>query len=323
MSGIFKSVKKTLKKVGKVIKKIAPVLIVAAAVYFGGAYLMSMGAGSAAAGSAATSFTKSAGVWKSFFSGLGNGTAAQSAAAYAEASYISMVDGAALSTQVAAGTNAVQALSVTQSTQQAVAMGVNAGDTYAAQIANGATSDVASQIAAQTVTGGSTAVVDAGSQVSIGSGATDAGLIDSGSTAAGSQGSIMQNASAPITSAPSVAANVPTAEVTSAAVDIPQAPAVGDPNYYQKMSIRNDALSQLNNQRNHEALMKVYEGQAQKSMWGLGLQATGMFAQMYGAHAQGKAVEKERKRILDWKPTGGEVLPSNPDELMYPDGIIS
>ena len=58
-------------------------------------------------------------------------------------------------------------------------------------------------------------------------------------------------------------------------------------------------------------------------MWGLGLQATGMFAQMYGAHAQGKAVEKERKRILDWKPTGGEVLPSNPDELMYPDGIIS
>lgn len=323
MSGIFKSVKKTLKKVGKVIKKIAPVLIVAAAVYFGGAYLMSMGAGSAAAGSAATSVTKSAGVWKSFFSGLGNGTAAQSAAAYAEASYVSMQGGAALSTQVAAGTNAVQALSVTQSTQQAVAMGVNAGDTYAAQIASGATSDVAAQTAAQTVTGGSTAVVDAGSQVSISSGATDAGLIDSGATAAGSQGSIMQNASAPITSAPSVAANVPTAEVTSAAVDIPQAPAVGDPNYYQKMSIRNDALSQLNNQRNHEALMKVYEGQAQKSMWGLGLQATGMFAQMYGAHAQGKAVEKERKRILDWKPTGEEVLPSNPDELMYPDGIIS
>jgi hypothetical protein len=323
MSGIFKSVKKTLKKVGKVIKKIAPVLIVAAAVYFGGAYLMSMGAGSAAAGSAATSVTKSAGVWKSFFSGLGNGTAAQSAAAYAEASYISMVDGAALSGQVVAGTNAVQALSVTQSTQQAVAMGVNAEKTFAAQISSGATSDVAAQTAADTVTGGSTAVVDAGSQMSISSGATDAGLIDSGTTAAGSQGSLVQNASAPITSAPSVAANVPTAPVTSAAVTVPEMPAVGDPNYYHKMTIRNNAISELNNQRNHEALMKVYEGQAQKSMWGLGLQATGMFAQMYGAHAQGKAVEKERKRILDWKPTGGEVLPSNPDELMYPDGIIS
>jgi len=162
------------------------------------------------------------------------------------------------------------------------------------------------------------------SQVSIGSGATDAGLIDtSGYTAAGSQGSLMQNASAPITSAPPVATGVPTAPVTSASVTVPEMPAVGDPNYYHKMTIRNTAISELNNQRNHEALMKVYEGQAQKSMWGLGLQATGMFAQMYGAHAQGKAVEKERKRILDWKPTGEEVLPSNPDELMYPDGIIS
>jgi hypothetical protein len=324
MSGIFKSVKKTLKKVGKVIKKIAPVLIVAAAVYFGGAYLMSMGAGSAAAGSAATSVTKSAGVWKSFFSGLGNGTAAQSAAAYAEASYVSMQAGAALSTQVAAGTNAVQALSVTQSTQQAVAMGVNAGDTYAAQIASGATSDVAAQTAAQTVTGGSTVPVDihVKSAEQIGIDTTSStfappseGIIEPSTYSAASVNAASVNAP--------VANNVPTAEVTSAAVDIPQAPAVGDPNYYQKMSIRNDALSQLNNQRNHEALMKVYEGQAQKSMWGLGLQATGMFAQMYGAHAQGKAVEKERKRILDWKPTGEEVLPSNPDELMYPDGIIS
>ena len=68
MSGIFKSIKKVFKKVGKVIKKIAPYLIIAAGVYFGGSYLMSTygGAGSAAAGSAATSFTKSAGVWKSF-----------------------------------------------------------------------------------------------------------------------------------------------------------------------------------------------------------------------------------------------------------------
>ena len=88
MSGIFKSVKKTLKKVGKFIKKIAPVLIIAAGVYFGGAYLMSSGAASAgAAGSVGTSFTKAAGVWKSFIGGMSNGTASQSAAAFAEASY--------------------------------------------------------------------------------------------------------------------------------------------------------------------------------------------------------------------------------------------
>ena len=88
MSGIFKSVKKAFKKVGKVVKKIAPMLIVAAAVYFGGSYLMSMAGGASAAQSAsvATSFTKSAGVWKSFIGGLANGTAASSAAAYAESS---------------------------------------------------------------------------------------------------------------------------------------------------------------------------------------------------------------------------------------------
>ena len=52
MSGIFKSVKKGLKKLGKVVKKIAPVLIVAAAVYFGGSYLMTMAGGASAAQSA-------------------------------------------------------------------------------------------------------------------------------------------------------------------------------------------------------------------------------------------------------------------------------
>jgi len=77
MSGIFKSIKKMFKKVGKVIKKIAPYLIIAAGVYFGGSYLMSTygGATAGAAGSAATSFTKSAGVWKSFLGGLTNGSA--------------------------------------------------------------------------------------------------------------------------------------------------------------------------------------------------------------------------------------------------------
>ena len=65
MSGIFKGVKKTIKKVGKVIKKIAPVLILAAGVYFGGAYLMRSGAATAgAAGTVRTTFTTAAGVWK-------------------------------------------------------------------------------------------------------------------------------------------------------------------------------------------------------------------------------------------------------------------
>ena len=129
MSGIFKSIKKVFKKVGKVVKKIAPYLIIAGAVYFGGSYLMSLygGASASAAGTAATSFTKSAGVWKSFFSGITNGTAAQSAAAFAEASYQTSIGAGALSLsgQVAAGTSAVNSLNGVLSTQQAVAAGVN------------------------------------------------------------------------------------------------------------------------------------------------------------------------------------------------------
>jgi len=127
MSGIFKAVKKTIKKVGKVIKKIGPALLIAAAVYFGGAYLMSSGAATAgAAGSVGTSFTKAAGVWKSFISGMGNGTASQSAAAFAEASYQSSLGAnpLPLSGQVAAGTAAVNALSNMGSTADAVKAGV-------------------------------------------------------------------------------------------------------------------------------------------------------------------------------------------------------
>ena len=129
MSGIFKSIKKVFKKVGKVIKKIAPYLIIAAGVYFGGSYLMSTygGATSAAAGSAATSFTKSAGVWKSFLGGLSNGSAAQSAAAFAEGSYQASLglNALPLSGQVLAGTSSVNALNGTLSTQQAVTAGVD------------------------------------------------------------------------------------------------------------------------------------------------------------------------------------------------------
>jgi hypothetical protein len=134
MSGIFKSVKKAFKKVGKVIKKIAPVLIVASAVYFGGAYLMaSSGAGTAAAGASVTygaegvgaAFTKSAGVWKSFIGGLSSGTASKSAVAFAEGSFKASQAGMALSGQVAAGTASVNNLATMGTVREAVNAGVN------------------------------------------------------------------------------------------------------------------------------------------------------------------------------------------------------
>ena len=127
MSGIFKSVKKAFKKVGKVIKKIAPVLIVAAAVYFGGSYLMASagGASAQAAASVGTSFTKSAGMWKSFIGGLSSGTASKSAVAFAEGSFKASQAGMALSGQVAAGTAAVNNLSTMGTIGEAVNAGVN------------------------------------------------------------------------------------------------------------------------------------------------------------------------------------------------------
>lgn len=339
MSGIFKSVKKGLKKLGKVVKKIAPVLIVAAGVYFGGSYLMTMagGAGAAQSASVAGSFTKSAGVWKSFFSGLGNGTAAQSAASYAEASYLTMIDGGTLSAQVAAGTSAVEALGATGTVAQAVPAGVNAGSVYRQALSNGATPDIAQQSAIGSVAnslGGATTPISASGTTTA---AVDgAGMISTGNPNAGwgipatGTGAMEQAA---VASAPAPAPLVSSSVVQTQGVDpsatqtaevmLPQRPVPGEDNYWQKLGTYNDAVSQVSAQRNHDALMKVYENQAKTSMGGLMIQGAGLVANAYGQYAQGRAVEKERERILNWKPTGREVDVVDPSQLQYPDGILS
>lgn len=336
MSGIFKSVKKGLKKLGKIVKKIAPVLIVAAAVYFGGSYLMSIAGGASAAQSAsvAKSFTKSAGVWKSFFSGLSNGTAAQSAASFAEASYLTMQNGGTLAAQVAAGTSAVEALGATGTVAQAVPAGVNAANTYTQVISSGGTADAAQQAALQTVqatsvsttpisaSGTTTAAVDGAGMISTGNPNAGWGVPPTGTGA-------MEQAAVTSPPAPLVGSSVvqtqgvnPSATQT-AQVMLPQRPVPGEDNYWQKLGTYNDAVSQVNAQRNHDALMKVYENQAKTSMGGLMIQGAGLVANAYGQYAQGRAVEKERERILNWKPTGREVDVVDPSQLQYPDGIIS
>ena len=109
----------------------------------------------------------------------------------------------------------------------------------------------------------------------------------------------------------------------TAEVMLPQRPVPGEDNYWQKLGTYNDAVSQVNAQRNHDALMKVYENQAKTSMGGLMIQGAGLVANAYGQYAQGRAVEKERERILNWKPTGREVDVVDPSQLQYPDGILS
>ena len=141
MSGIFKSVKKVFKKVGKVVKKIAPYLLLAAGVYFGGAYLMSSmgGAGPAASSTlgmgkafqgaglmerVAGAFKVSGGVWKSFLGGMGTTAGGlKSAAAFANGTYNAMTSGAALSAGILQGTEAVVALSQGQTVEAAVNAG--------------------------------------------------------------------------------------------------------------------------------------------------------------------------------------------------------
>jgi hypothetical protein len=350
MSGIFKSVKKALKKVGKVIKKIAPILIIAAAVYFGGAYLMaSAGTTGAAAGASVTygaggagatvgqsvgaAFTKSGGVWKSFLSGLSNGTASQSAVAYAEASYATMNTGASLSAQVVAGTSAVEALGIYGNVAEAIPAGGKAAELFTNAKISGATTEAAQQAALESV-GSQTSVTtleaslptasptDMGTTVDPASSLQKAASPTEQGVTLADQSGLIADDNYTATTTKGVAQSV-VAKPGVAQTGLPEMPTVGEEHYWQKVSVYNNAASQVSLQRNHDALMKVYENQAQKSMWGLGVQAVGMLGTMYGQYSQGKAVEEERERILNWKPTGREVDPADTSKLRYPDGIIS
>ena len=110
MSGIFKSVKKVFsgKKSGKFWKAI----VIAAAIYFGGAYLLSAmgGAGAQASMGVAKSMTHSGNVWKNALSSmLTGGGSTKSAAAYAKGVY--KARNLNVSSQVMSGTNSVKTLS--------------------------------------------------------------------------------------------------------------------------------------------------------------------------------------------------------------------
>lgn len=110
MSGIFKSVKKVFsgKKSGKFWKAI----VIAAAIYFGGAYLLSAmgGAGAQASMGVAKSMTHSGNVWKNALSSmLTGGGSTKSAAAYAKGVY--KARNLSVSSQVMSGTNSVKTLS--------------------------------------------------------------------------------------------------------------------------------------------------------------------------------------------------------------------
>ena len=330
MSGIFKSIKKGFKKVGKIVKKIAPVLIIAAAVYFGGAYLMSMGAASGAApASVATSFTKSAGVWKSFLGGLANGSASSSAAAYAEASYMATAAKMPLSAQVVAGTNAVQSLGIVHNVETAVSVGFSSAETYQTAILGNASKEVALGQAQEIVTQYSASVgqtTEAAFTVSGPTGAVDAGSATTPS--AGHQARINANNAtvAATTTAPAPAATTTTASTGSGQEFKPTT-------FTEQMAQLTYESNLAEGAARQEQIMAMLDKNHQRNMYGLYMQGAGMLMSAYGA-SQPSEQEKENKRRMDWKlpedarqvvmtPVGAPKPDSLLPELIQSDGLIT
>ena len=341
MSGIFKSVKKVLKKVGKIVKKIAPYLILAAGVYFGGSYLMSVagGATAGAAGSAAQSFTKSAGVWKSFMGGLANGNAASSAATYAEASYGVMKAGGSLAQQTAAATKAVN-LYPTLGVNGAV-KSVTTNDAWKAFVPNQGDPNVFQTYmnadSAMPVTDNmSSNVVGSDvrlAQVSAGPGG---GMIET--TPSFQQqhanefdigGMITQKPPAPTVheQAPRVVAGAGSVGGVTPKAATPTAPGsstdvvagAGSKSGMTTMErlidqqTKQAASAQMQSQHNFELQMAATQNAHTQGMYGLLLQGGGALLQAWGAHQTAQDEKEWREKGLKWK------APKDPIDVVNPN----
>jgi len=333
MSGIFKSIKKGFKKVGKIVKKIAPVLIIAAAVYFGGAYLMSMGAASGAApASVATSFTKSAGVWKSFLGGLANGNAASSAAAYAEASYMATAAKMPLSAQVVAGTNAVQSLGIVHNVETAVSVGFSSAETYQTAILGNASKEVALAQAQEIVTQYSASVGQTTEAAFTVSGTTATNAATAPSATYGGNASSVPGSQTPATTVGDVtisASEIPGATTASAGSNSLLQPT----NFTEQMAKLTYESNLAEGAARQEQIMAMLDKNHQRNMYGLYMQGAGMLMSAYGA-SQPSEQEKENKRRMDWQlpedarqvvmtPVGASSPDSLLPELIQSDGLIT
>lgn len=332
MSGIFKSVKKAFKSIGKVVKKVLPVLVIAAAVYFGGSYLMSLGAPSAgAAMSTAKSVSKSAGVWKSFLGGLGSGTASSSAAAFAEASYQAMGT-LPVSGQVAAGTAAVNALGTGMKVGEAITFGVKAAETawgsgstqsaWQSLIGGfGATPDAVANVASQTqLPASGNLVKSVTGEVAPSSMGTETLATPTAASSAATQGiDFSQGWGADsLMSLPGH-----TSAVSAPATDFISASAQGQ-GYLDSLRTQStglfDVMLENIKQGSEEAAKRHTERMAAMKM-GWAIQGGGLIMSGLGAYASARDKEKELERTRNWKPTGTERYSDG--RLMYPDGLIT
>jgi hypothetical protein len=344
MSGIFKSIKKAFKGIGKLVKKLAPVLIIAAGVYFGGSYMMSMAGGASAAQSAsvAGSFTKSAGVWQSFMGGLANGNAASSAAAYAEASYSAMQGGASVAAQAVAGTSAVQSLSAVHNVELAVKLGTNAGSAFDTAKVSGATTADAMSEASGSVAEGLGSQADKMSVPPLGasdqrlanfSGGPGGGLMSesslttntiSGPGQFGPPGANFGGTAPNVMGSPGTRSDVfssmtPKANATlNAGKATDGVPNVDDPHFANKLAMAQYKEGQTAAAFRHTEMMAMYGKQHERNMYGLMMQGAGVALQAYGASQDTYAEKKDKKR-MNWKPTGSEPDVVDPTKFQYPE----
>jgi hypothetical protein len=345
MSGIFKSIKKAFKGIGKLVKKLAPVLIIAAGVYFGGAYMMSMAGGASAAQSAsvAGSFTKSAGVWQSFMGGLANGNAASSAAAYAEASYGAMQGGASVAAQAVAGTSAVQSLSAVHNVELAVKLGTNAGSVFDTAKVSGATTEGAMSGASESVAKGLGSQADKLSVPPLGtsdqrladfSGGPGGGMMSGSSLATntisgpgqfGPPGANYGGAAPNVMGGPGVRSDnfipsmTPKANATlNAGKATDGILNVDDPHFASKLAMAQYKEGQTAAAFRHTEMMAMYGKQHERNMYGLMMQGAGVALQAYGASQDTYAEKKDKKR-MNWKPTGSEPDVVDPTKFQYPE----
>lgn len=335
MSGIFKSVKKVFKKIGKVIKKIAPVLIIAAAVYFGGAYLMaSSGAGTAAAGASVTysaggvgaAFTKSAGVWKSFLGGLSNGTASSSAVAFAEGSYKASQAGMALSGQVAAGTASVNNLATMGTVGEAVKSGVGMAQSAFSSgsdpqtswgiLFNGLNDATAPAADAATAAQGSGAGLLSTKQTSAleselfnqDSYMADATALDPGQVST-DVSPVADTSGDRLSYKDQYPGGIAPPTVTPASTVPTVAASVEKPSWMQQMLLDNQEQMRLDRQDYNAQVLAQNAERASIDKMKLGMTGAGLFLNAFGQYSQAKAADEDKKRKLNWKPSGTEYDP--------------
>ena len=314
MSGIFKSVKKVFRNIGKFFKKYWKAIVIAAAVYFGGAYLMArMGGAGAAAQSAlglgeaysgmgvgqrvGGAFRHSGNIWRNALSSmLKGGSATASASAYSQA--VVGMSGRSISSQVAAGTSAVQSLNWMRNVAQvspfsqghindAAADGIAAGKVYAnnAQLGHPKATELAQGKLTELLSAKESQL---GIEAEAPMAAPDVAPVAQKEVPTTLVPQTMATEEDD-TVAPDAALGLPSLGMEGAAPEIPR---------YDAEAAGKSVVSGLQEPNTYQTMMMEYlKGQSSYNRLALGMQGVGMLTKAFGAYSTAQAEEEDLERI--------------------------